>query len=66
MKSLLFSRHKLHFPADEDAGRTVVSRSKRQPSKHCIRCENIPKTKTRRGETVEERGKHTKLGDEND
>ena len=66
LESLLFSRYKLHFSADEDAGETVVSRSKRQLSKHCIRCEDILKTKTRRGETDEERDKHTKLGGENE
>ena len=43
-----------------------MSRSKRQLSKHCIRCENILKTKTRGGETDEEGGKHTKLGGENE
>ena len=61
LESLLFSRYKLHFSADEDAGETVVSRSKRQLSKHCIRCENILKTMTRRGETDEVRVKHTSL-----
>ena len=62
--SLFFSRYKLRFSADEDAGETVVSRLKRQLNKHCIRFENILKTKTRKGETAETRVKRTKLGDE--
>ena len=61
--SLLFSRYKLRFSADEDAGRTVVRRLKRQLNKHCIRFENILETKTRKGETAETRVKRTKLGD---
>ena len=63
-RSLFFSRYKLRFSADEDAGRTVVRRLKRQLNKHCIRFENILKTKTRKGETAETRVKRTKLGDE--
>ena len=35
--SLFFSRYKLRFSADEDAGETVVRRVKRQLNKHCIR-----------------------------
>ncbi len=63
LESLFFSRYKLRFSADEDAGETVVSRLKRQLNKHCIRFENILKTKTRKGETAETRVKRTKLGD---
>ena len=63
LESLFFSRYKLRIPADEDAGETVVSRLKRQLNKHCIRFENILKTKTRKGETAETRVKRTKLGD---
>ena len=60
--SLLFSRSKLRFSADEDAGETVVRRLKRQLNKHCIRFENILETKTRKGETAETRVKRTKRG----
>ena len=63
LESLFFSRYKLRFSADEDAGETVVSRLKRQLNKHCIRFENIIKTRTRKGETAETRIKRTKLGD---
>ena len=62
-ESLFFNRYKLRIPADEDAGETVVNRLKRQLNKHCIRFENILKTKTRKGETAETRVKRTKLGD---
>ena len=61
--SLFFSRYKLRFSADEDAGETVVSRLKRQLNKHCIRFENILKTKTRKGETAETRVKRPEPGD---
>ena len=61
--ALFSSRYKLLFSADEDAGETVVSRLKHQLNKHCIRLENILKTKTRKGETAETRVKRTKLGD---
>ena len=64
--SLLYSRYRLRSSADSDAGKTVVSRSKRQLNRHCINCENILKTKTRRGETDEVRVKRTQLGDENE
>ena len=60
--SLFFSRYKLRFSADEDAGRTVVRRLKRQLNKHCIRFENILETKTKEGEIAETRVKCTKLG----
>ena len=60
--SLFFSRYKLRFSADEDAGRTVVRRLKRQLNKHCIRLENILETKTKEGEIAETRVKCTKLG----
>ena len=64
--SLLFRRHKPRSSANADAGETVVSRSKRQLNRHCIKCENILKTKTRRGETDEVGVKRTQLGDENE
>ena len=66
LESLLFSRCKLRSSANEDADDTVVSRSKHQLNKYCIRCETIMETKTRRGETDEARGKRIKLGDENE
>ena len=44
--SLLFRRYKPRSSANADAGETVVSRSKRQLNKHCIKTENILKTKT--------------------
>ena len=61
--ALFCSRYKLRFSADEDTGETVVSRLKRQLNKHCIRFDNILKTKARNGETAETRVKRTKLGD---
>ena len=63
LESLFFNRYKLRVSADEDAGETVVSRLKRQLNRHCIRFENILKTRTRKGETAETRVKRTKLGD---
>ena len=44
--SLLFRRYKPRSSANADAGETVVSRSKRQLNRHCIKSENILKTKT--------------------
>ncbi len=64
--SLLYSRYRLRSSANADAGKTVVSRSKRQLNRHCIKCENILKTKTRRGETDEVRVKRTQLSDGNE
>ena len=66
LESLVFSRYKLRSAANENADDTVVSRSKHQLNKYCIRCETIMETKTRRGETDEARGKRIKLGDENE
>ena len=63
LASLLFNRYELRISAEEDAGETVVSRLKRQLNKHCIRFENILKTKTKKGETAETRVKRTKLDD---
>ena len=63
LESPLFNRYQLCISAEEDAGETVVSRLKRQLNKHCIRFENILKTKTKKGETAETRVKRTKLGD---
>ena len=57
--ALFFSRYKLRFSADEDTGETVVSRLKRQLNKHCIRFDNILKTKAMNGETAETRVKRT-------
>ena len=64
--SLLYSRYRLRSSANADAGKTVVSRSKRQLHRHCIECENILKTKIRKGETDEVRVKRTQLDDENE
>ena len=64
--SLLFRRYKPRSSANADAGETVVSRSKRQLNRHCIKCENILKTKTRRGEADEVGVMRTQLGDENE
>ncbi len=49
----LESQVQRRIPADEDANETVVNRSKRQFNRHCIRFENILKTKTRKVETAE-------------
>ena len=66
LESLVLSRHKQRSAADKDADDTVVSRSKHQLNKYCIRCETIMETKTRRGETDEARGKRIKLGDDDE
>ena len=66
LESLLFSRYKLRFSADEDAREAVVSCLKRQLSKHCIRFESILETKTTKEETAGPRVKRTKPGDENE
>ena len=39
----------LRIPVDEDADESVVSRVKHQLNKHCIKFEDILKTKTRKG-----------------
>ena len=54
VESLPSSKYKLRFSTDEDARETVVSRLKRQLDKHCIRFENILKTKIREEEPMEQ------------
>ena len=44
LESLLFSKYRLRFSENEDAGGTMVSRLKRQFNRHCIRTESILKT----------------------
>ena len=46
--ALFSARYRLRFPADEDAGETVTSCLKRHLDKHCIRFDNILRTKARR------------------
>ena len=59
--SLVLSRYKLRFSAEEDAGETVVRRLKRQHNKHSG-FENIQKTKSSKGEAAGTRVKRTELG----
>ena len=61
--ALCFQQVQTALLRSQDAVETVVRRLKRQLNKHCIRLVNIPRTKTRKGETAETRVKRTKLGD---
>ena len=59
LETLFFGRYKLRIPVDEDADESVVSRLKHQLNKHCIKFEDILKTKTRKGESAEIRIERT-------
>ena len=61
LESLLLSRYKLRFAADEDAEETVVSRSKRQLNKRCIRFENIMRRRPVRGRPLRQGSTHKSL-----
>ena len=51
--ALCFQQVQTALLRSQDAVETVVSRLKRQLTKHCIRLVNIPRTKARKGEAAE-------------